>query len=70
MEPAKIFEELMKSSEIQTRLGISMEEAAAASFMGDSGNPQIEVIKEIIHGVAEQRSPSAVYNAILKRLAK
>ena len=70
MEPARIFEELMKSSEMQTHLGISMEEAASAHFMGNSGNPQIEVMKEIIHGVAEQKSNTAVYNAIKKRLAE
>ena len=69
MEPKKIFEELMKADELQTHLGISEEDVAKASYMEVSDNPMIEVIKDVINGVANHKATNTVFQGILKKVS-
>ncbi len=69
MEPKRIFEELMKANELQTHLGISKEDAEKASYMEVSNNPMIEVIKDVVNGVANHKAPNTVFQGILKRVS-
>ena len=69
MEPKKIFEELMKADELQTHLGISKEDIANASYMEVSDNPMIEVIKDVINGVANNKATNTVFQGILKKVS-
>ena len=69
MEPKKIFEELMKANELQTHLGISKEDVAKASYMEVSNNPMIEVIKDVINGVANNKATNTVFQGILKKVS-
>ena len=69
MEPKKIFEELMKADELQTRLGISKEDVAKASYMEVSNIPMIEVIKDVINGVANNKATNTVFQGILKKVS-
>ena len=69
MEPQKIFEELMKPDELQTHLGISKEDVAKASYMETSNNPMIEVIKDVINGVANNKATNTVFQGILKKVS-
>ena len=69
MEPQRIFEELMKSDELQTHLGISKEDVAKASYMEVSNNPMIEVIKDVINGVANNKATNTVFQGILKKVS-
>lgn len=50
MEAEQIFKEVMKSEELQTHFGISKEELASASYVGDSNNTTIEIVKDVIKG--------------------
>ena len=70
MEPKKIFEELMKADELQTHLGISKEDVARASYMEVSDNPMIEVIKDVINGVANHKALNTVFQGILKKVSE
>lgn len=70
MEPKKIFEELMTADELQTRLGISEEEVSNASYMEVSDNPMIEVIKDVINGVANHKATNTVFQSILKKVSE
>ena len=69
MEPKKIFEELMKPEEHRTHLGISKEDVAKASYMEVSDNPMIEVIKDVINGVANHKATNTVFQGILKKMS-
>ena len=69
MEPQKIFEELMKANELQTHLGISKEDVAKASYMEVSDNTMIEVIKDVVNGVANHKASNTVFQGILKRVS-
>ena len=69
MEAEQIFKELMKSEELQT-LNINEEEAAQASYVGYSSNVMIEVIKDVINGVANRKSINTVYQGILKKVSE
>jgi len=69
MEPQRIFEELMKSDELQTHLGISKEDVAKASYMEVSNSPMIEVIKDVINGVANNKATNTVFQGILKKVS-
>ncbi len=69
MEPKRIFEELMKANELQTHLGISKEDVAKASYMEVSNNPMIEVIKDVINGVANNKATNTVFQGILKKVS-
>ncbi len=70
MEPKKIFEELMKADKLQTHLGISKEDVAKASYMEVSDNPMIEVIKDVINGVANHKAINTVFQGILKKVSE
>ena len=70
MEPKKICEELMKADKLQTHLGISKEDVAKASYMEVSDNPMIEVIKDVINGVANHKAINTVFQGILKKVAE
>ena len=69
MEPQRIFEELMKADELQTHLGISKEDVAKANYMETSNNPMIEVIKDVINGVANNKATNTVFQGILKKVS-
>ena len=69
MEPQRIFEELMKADELQAHLGISKEDVAKASYMEVSNNPMIEVIKDVINGVANNKATNTVFQGILKKVS-
>ena len=69
MEPQRIFEELMKADELQTFLGISKEDVAKASYMEVSNIPMIEVIKDVINGVANNKATNTVFQGILKKVS-
>ena len=69
MEPQRIFEELMKADELQTHLGISKEDVAKASYMEVSNIPMIEVIKDVINGVAHNKATNTVFQGILKKVS-
>lgn len=69
MEPQRIFEELMKADELQTLLGISKENVVKASYMEVSNSPMIEVIKDVINGVANNKATNTVFQGILKKVS-
>ncbi len=69
MEAEQIFKEIMKSDKLQT-LNISEEDAANASYVGISDNAMIEVIKDVIKGVANRKSVQSVYQGILKKVSE
>lgn len=69
MEPQRIFEELMKADELQTHLGISKENVVKASYMEVSNSPMIEVIKDVINGVANNKATNTVFQGILKKVS-
>ena len=69
MEAEQIFKEIMKSDKLQT-LNISDEEAKNASYVGISDNAMIEVIKDVIKGVANRKSVNSVYQGILKKVSE
>ena len=69
MEPQRIFEELMRAEELQTHLGISKEDVAKASYMEVSNIPMIEVIKDVINGVANNKATNTVFQGILKKVS-
>ena len=69
MEAEQIFNEIMKSDKLQT-LNISEEEAKNASYVGISDNAMIEVIKDVIKGVANRKSINSVYQGILKKVSE
>lgn len=69
MEPQRIFEELMKADEILTHLSISKEDVAKASYMEVSNIPMIEVIKDVINGVANNKATNTVFQGILKKVS-
>jgi hypothetical protein len=69
MEAEQIFKEIMKSDKLQT-LNISEEEAQNASYVGISDNAMIEVIKDVIKGVANRKSVNSVYQGILKKVSE
>ena len=69
MEAEQIFKELMKSNELES-LNISREEANSASYIGNSNNAMIEVIKDVINGVANHKSVNTVYQGILKKVSE
>ena len=69
MEPQRIFEELMKADELQMHLGISKEDVAKANYMEVSNNPMIEVIKDVINGVANNKATNTVFQGILKKMS-
>lgn len=69
MEPQRIFEELMKADELQMHLGISKEDVVKASYMEVSNSPMIEVIKDVINGVANNKATNTVFQGILKKVS-
>lgn len=69
MEAEQIFKELMKSEELQTHFDISKEELADASYVGDSNNTTIEIVKDVIKGIANRKSPNVVFQGILKKVS-
>ena len=69
MEPQRIFEELMKDDKLQTHLGISKEDVSKASYMEVSDNLMIEVIKDVINGVANNKATNTVFQGILKKVS-
>ena len=69
MEPQRIFEELTKADELQTHLGISKENVVKASYMEVSNSPMIEVIKDVINGVANNKATNTVFQGILKKVS-
>ena len=69
MEPQEIFKELMKADELQTRFGISKEEAEAATYTGVSDKTPNEIIKHVINCVAQRRTVSATFQGILKKVS-
>lgn len=69
MEAEQIFKEIMKSDMLQT-LNISEKEAESASYVSISDNAMIEVIKDVIKGVANRKSVQSVYQGILKKVSE
>lgn len=69
MEPQEIFNELMKSKELQTHFGISEEEASTASYTGTSESTPIEIIKDVINCVANRRTVQSTFQGILKKIS-
>lgn len=70
MEAEQIFKELMKSDELQTHFGISKEELADASYVGNSNNTTIEIIKDVIKGIANRKSSNVVFQGIMKKVSE
>lgn len=68
MEAEQIFKEVMKSDKLQT-LNINEEEASSASYVGISDNVMIEVIKDVIKGVANRKTVNSVYQGIIKKMS-
>lgn len=68
MEAEQIFKEVMKSDKLQT-LNINEEEASSASYVGISDNVMIEVIKDVIKGVANHKTVNSVYQGIIKKVS-
>lgn len=69
MEAEQIFKELMKSDELQA-LNISAEEAANATYVGDTNNVMIEIIKDVVKGVVNHKSINTVYQGVLKKVSE
>lgn len=69
MEAEQIFNELMKSDALQTHFGISKEELANASYVSDSNNTTIEIVKDVIKGIANRKSSNVVFQGILKKMS-
>lgn len=70
MEAEQIFKELMKSDELQTYFDISKEELADVSYVGDSNNAIIEIIKDVIKGIANRKSLNVVFQGIIKKVSE
>ncbi|WP_289200536.1 hypothetical protein [Phocaeicola sartorii] len=69
MEPQEIFREVMKAKELQSYFNISEEEAAAATYIGDSKHTPIEIIKDVINSIANRRTVPATFQGILKKVS-
>lgn len=67
MKAEQIFEKLMNSEEMQTSFGISETEAKAEQYAGQSSNPTIEIIKDVIRGIENRKNDNIVYSGIQKK---
>lgn len=66
MKAEEVFRNLMEADELLTHLSILKEEVAAETYIGESENPTIEMIKEVIRGVEDKKGEARVYQNILK----
>lgn len=66
MKAEEVFRNLMEATELQTHLGIPKAEVATETYIGESENPTIEMIKEVIRGVEDKKGEARVYQNILK----
>lgn len=69
MEPQQLFRELMKDENLHTRLNITKEEAEQADYMVTSDNKNIEVIKDVIQGVVNNKRLNTVFRGIQNLLS-
>ena len=67
MEAEKIFQEVIKSDEMQTLFGVRKDDLQNESWEGTTNNHVVEYIKDIINGVEHRKSDVAIYQAILKK---
>ena len=67
MEAERIFQELLKSDEMQTIFGLSKEKLVNEHWNESSDNHVVEYIKDITNGVEHRRSDNSIYQGILKK---
>ena len=67
MKAEDVFRNLMAADELQTLLGIPKEEVASETYTGESSNPTIEIIKDVIRGVENNKSEARIYQNITRQ---
>lgn len=66
MKAEEVFRNLMEADELLTHLSILKADVATETYIGESENPTIEMIKEVIRGVEDKKGEARVYQNILK----
>lgn len=64
MKAEDVFKNLMEADELQTLLGIPKEAVASEQYSGESENVTIELIKNIIRGVENNKIDATVYRSM------
>lgn len=64
MKAEDVFKNLMEADELQTLFGIHKEAVASEKYSGESGNATIELIKNIIRGVEDNKIDATVYKSM------
>jgi len=67
MKAEDVFRNLMAADELQTLLGIPKEEVASETYAGESSNATIEIIKDVIRGVENNKSEARIYQNITRQ---
>lgn len=67
MKAEEVFKELMLADELQSLLGIPKGAVESEVYSGQSDDPRIDIIKDVIRGVENKKSNNAVYQTIIKK---
>jgi len=68
MTAEEIFQEVIKSPELQSIFQISKEDLEREDFNTKSDNPVIEIVKAIINGQENHRGRDAIFQTIQKQI--
>jgi hypothetical protein len=68
MTAEEIFQEVIKSPELQSISQISKEDLEREDFNTKSDNPVIEIVKAIINGQENHRGRDAIFQTIQKQI--
>lgn len=64
MKAEDVFKKLMEAEELQTLFGIPKEAVTSEQYSGESENGTIELIKNIIRGVENNKIDATVYKSM------
>lgn len=68
MTAEEIFQEVIKSPELQSIFQISKEDLEQENFNAKSDYPVIEIVKAIINGQENHRGKDAIFQTIQKQI--
>lgn len=68
MTAEEIFQEVIKSPELQSIFQISKEDLEQENFNSKSDYPVIEIIKAVINGQENHRGKDAIFQTIQKQI--
>lgn len=68
MTAEEIFQEVIKSPELQSIFQISKEDLKQENFSAKSDYPAIEIIKAVIYGQENHRGKDAIFQTIQKQI--